>query len=359
MSQLERMQSAMQAAEVPAFLVSDPVNIRWLTGFTGSFAYVIVTESSGVLISDSRYTLQAREQVSVLPTATFANPVKVDDFLFEHLQQLGVSRLAFDQHQVSYGKHADWSRTFAGVELIGHDDPITDLRAIKTREEIDRIREACRLADDCMAHVTDGMQTGVTELELLTRLESFLRSHGSEASFDPIIVSGPRSARPHGVPSQRALEVGDLVTIDLGAIVDGYCSDITRTVVMGPASPRQREVYHAVLAAEQLGIAGLKPGANGREIDAGVRKLLDENELAQYFGHGLGHGLGTAVHDTGRLSPTMDQPIAAGQVWTVEPGVYIEGFGGIRIEDDVLVTEDGPEVLTFFSTELLELPARA
>ncbi|MEO1998823.1 MAG: Xaa-Pro peptidase family protein [Planctomycetaceae bacterium] len=358
MSQLERLQSAMQAADLSAFIVSDPINVRWLTGFTGSFAYVIVSETSGILISDSRYTLQAREQVSVLPTATFANPVKVDDFLYEHLQKLDVTRLGFDQHQVSFAKHSEWKNTFAGIELTGHDDPITDLRAIKTSSEIDSIRAACRLADDCMAHVTDGMQPGITELELLTRLETFLRSHGSETSFDPIIVSGPRSARPHGVPSLRALEVGDLVTIDLGAVVDGYCSDITRTVVMGPASERQREVYAAVLGAEQLGIEGLRPGANGREIDATVRSLLDESQLAQYFGHGLGHGLGTAVHDTGRLSPTMDQSIEAGQVWTVEPGVYIEGFGGIRIEDDVLVTDDGPEVLTFFPTQLLELPTQ-
>jgi len=356
MSQLERMRAAMQAADLPAFLVSDSINIRWLTGFTGSFAYVVVTETSGILISDSRYTLQAREQVNDLPTETFSNPTKPNEFLYSHLQQLGVNRLGFDQHQVSYGKHAEWSEHFAGIELIGHNDPITDLRAIKTSEEMDRIREACRLADDCMAHVTDGMRPGITELELLTRLETFLRSHGSEASFAPIIVSGPRSARPHGVPSQRALQAGDLVTIDLGAVVDGYCSDITRTVVMGPATDRQRTVYGEVLKAEQAGIAALKPGANGREIDAAVRALLGESDLAQYFGHGLGHGLGTAVHDTGRLSPTMEQAIEAGQVWTVEPGVYIEGFGGIRIEDDVLVTPDGPEVLTFFPTQLMEIP---
>lgn len=354
-SNLQRFQAVLAETDLPAFLVSDMPNVRWLTGFTGSFGFAIVTRDAGVFISDSRYTLQASEEIPDLQVHTFANPTNVDDFLYEHLQKLGVTRLGFDRNHLTVAKHQTWESRFSGMELVPHDDPIAKLRMIKNADEIRRIREACRLADDCMRHVVDRIAAGVSELALLGELESFLRAQHSRPSFDPIVVSGPRSARPHGVPSAREVERGDLVTLDLGAVVDGYCSDITRTVVVGQATDRQRIVYEQVLKAEQLGISRLVPGASGREIDGEVRSLLEEKNLAQYFGHGLGHGLGGLVHDSGRLSPTIEQTIEAGQVWTVEPGVYIEGFGGIRIEDDVLVQDSGPEVLTFFPRDLLEV----
>ena len=356
MNPLERFRAAMAEDNVPAFLVSDLPGVFWLTGFTGSFGSAIVTADGGIFLSDSRYTLQAREQVSGLSVETFANPTRFEDFLSEQLQKLGVNRLGFDHNSVTVARLAQWKSKTESVEWIAADDPIVDLRMIKSDEEVSRIRTACQLADDAMKHLFERVRPGISEIELLIELETFLRRHSSETSFAPIIVSGPRSARPHGTPSDKLLEEGEFVTFDLGARVDGYCSDITRTIVVGKASDRHREVYNAVLEGEQAGVAALVAGANGREIDAMVRSILGEKDLAQYFGHGLGHGLGALVHDTGRLSPTMDQEIRNGQVWTVEPGVYIEGFGGVRIEDDVLVTPDGPETLTHFPRELLELP---
>lgn len=355
MSQLDRLRGALKDRGLDAFLVTDIPNLFWLTGFTGSFGQAIVTADSGRFISDSRYTLQAREQVDGLEVATFKNPVNVEDFLQQHLTELGVQRLAYDQNSVTVGRLLKWQDRWTGIDLQPVDDPIGELRIIKTAREVDLIRQACGLADECMQHLVSQIRPGVREIELLIELETFLRRRGSEASFAPIIVSGNRSARPHGVPSDKPLESGDFVTIDLGARIDGYCSDITRTVVVGAATDQQKSIYAAVLDAEQLGVSLLRPGANGREIDAAVRESLGRADLAQYFGHGLGHGLGALVHDTGRLSPTMDQAIAADQVWTVEPGVYIEGLGGVRIEDDVLVTADGPEVLTFFPRDLIEV----
>ena len=351
---LERLREALAARNIDAFLVTDLPNLFWLTGFTGSFGQAIVTADSGRFISDSRYTLQASEQVSGLDVATFRNPVNVEDFIKEHLEALGVTRLGFDRNTVTVGRLLNWQERWEGVELEPETDPIGELRIIKDDRELDLIRQACGLADDCMHHLQQQIRVGIREIDLLIELETFLRKRGSEPSFAPIVVSGNRSARPHGVPSDKELEQGDFVTIDLGARVDGYCSDITRTFVVGAASERQKEIYSAVLEAEQLGVSLLRPGANGREIDARVRALLEEHDLAQYFGHGLGHGLGALVHDSGRLSPTMDQEIMSGQVWTVEPGVYVEGLGGVRIEDDVLVTDSGPEVLTFFPRELIE-----
>jgi Xaa-Pro aminopeptidase len=200
------------------------------------------------------------------------------------------------------------------------------------------------------------LQPGATEYDIGLEIEFFFRRNNADLAFAPIVVSGERSARPHGHPSEKRLESGDFVTMDFGAKLNGQCSDLTRTVVIGEATDRHRQVYAAVLEAELAGIAALKPGAKARDVDAIAREVLGKAQLAEYFGHGLGHGLGSVVHDLGRLAPTSTDIIEVGQVWTVEPGVYIPGFGGVRIEDDVLVTESGPEVLTHTPKEFLVLP---
>jgi Xaa-Pro aminopeptidase len=177
-------------------------------------------------------------------------------------------------------------------------------------------------------------------------IEFYFRRNKAELAFTPIVVSGERSARPHGVPSEKKLEKGDFVTMDFGAKVDGYCSDLTRTVVVGEASDRHREVYGAVLESQMAAIKAIKPGMKASDVDAVSRDLLASHGLAEYFGHGLGHGLGSVVHDVGRMGPTSTDTVAVGQVWTIEPGAYIPNFGGVRIEDDVVVTESGCDVLT-------------
>jgi Xaa-Pro aminopeptidase len=227
----------------------------------------------------------------------------------------------------------------------------------KSPQEVERIRAACRLTDACLEYLLPLIRPGVAESALQLEVELFLRRHGATAAFSPIVVSGERSARPHGTPSEKPLEVGDFVTFDIGARLDGYCSDITRTFVIGEASERHIEVYEQVLKGQLAALDALQPGANGKEVDLLVRAILDEKSFAAYFGHSLGHGLGALVHDAGRLSQTTEQPIEVGQVWTVEPGVYIEGFGGVRIEDDVLITERGAEVLTHFPKRLMILGA--
>jgi Xaa-Pro aminopeptidase len=241
------------------------------------------------------------------------------------------------------------------VELIPGTDPIQTLRMVKSAEEIQAVREACQLVDACLEHIVPQVRPGVSENELLLEVELFFRRNGSSMAFPGIVLSGERTARPHGVPSDRLVETGDFVLFDIGCKVRGYCSDITRTFVVGKASERQKEIYAQVLEAQIACVDALQPGANGRNIDGMARSILDEKELAQYFGHGLGHGLGMLVHDSGRLSSTVDQPLEVGQIWTVEPGVYLEGYGGVRIEDDAVITETGREILTHFSKKLMEL----
>lgn len=357
-SSLDRLRDAMARKGIGALLVSDSSNVGWLTGFTGSFARVLVTEKEALFVTDSRYTIQAQEQVAGIPVTSFASPVNGDTFVGEQARRLGISSLAFEAATTTYAAFETMAGKMTGVTLTPSADLFGELRMIKTPEEVAIIRRACGIADACFGHLTRIIQPGITEYDLQIELEFYLRRAGAGIAFEPIVVSGERSARPHGKASEKALAVGDFVTMDFGARVDGYNSDLTRTVVVGEATDRHREIYGQVLLAEMAAIDFMKPGVKASEVDALARRILDEKDLAQYFGHGLGHGLGRLVHDTGRMNVTSEDVLAPGQVWTVEPGVYIPGFGGVRIEDDVVVTETGVDVLTSSPKELLVLPER-
>lgn len=345
----------MATSGFEAVLVSDPTNVLWLTGFTGTFARVLVTADSGLFITDSRYTLQAAEQVTCLPTVSFASPTDGEAFTGEKARELGIKSLGFESASTTYEAWEKWKEKL-GVDLEPVGALVSKLRQIKSAEEIEKLRRACALADAGFDHVQRFIQPGITEYDIALELEFFFRRQGAGIAFPSIVVSGERSARPHGVPSEKALEVGDFVTMDFGARLDGYNSDITRTVVVGEASARHREVYNQVLEAQLGALDAFQIGRPAREVDAVAREILGKLDLAQYFGHGLGHGLGILVHDSGRLGPTSTDVIEVGQVWTVEPGVYIPGFGGVRIEDDIVITESGIDILTKSTKDLLVLP---
>lgn len=356
MNELVRLRSAIAEMGLEAILVSDPTSVLWLTGFTGTFARVLVTATDGVFITDSRYTLQAQEQVQVLPAVSFASPTDGDEFTGEAARKLGITRLGFESASTTYSAWQKWHEKL-GVELVPVGELISKLRMIKSESEIAKVRAACGLADACFDHVRRLIQPGVSEYDIALEIEFFFRRHGAGVAFPSIVVSGERSARPHGVPSEKKLEVGDFVTMDFGARLDGYNSDITRTVVVGDVSSRHREVYNAVLDAQLGALEAIRAGRLARDVDRTARDILATKDLAKYFGHGLGHGLGILVHDGGRLSPTSEDVIEVGQIWTIEPGVYIPGFGGVRIEDDVVITADGIEILTHSTKELLVLPS--
>lgn len=355
MTALEKLRARMKEKDVPAALISAIDNVRWVSGFSGSSGFVLLTPTSAVFVSDSRYREQAREQVRAMPVEIYANPTTASEAIAGAAKNLGVAELGFESEHVTFATHDSWKKNLNGIALRPVQDLADSLRMKKSDEEIAKVREACAIADSCFEHVQRMLQAGVTEYDIALDMEFFIRRQGCKLAFEPIVVSGKRSARPHGEPSEKKLERGDFVTMDFGASVDGYNSDVTRTVVIGEATARQKEVYEAVLEAQTASIAAIKPGAMARDVDALSREILQKQGLDKFFGHGLGHGLGRVVHDVGKMNATSTDVFEPGQIWTVEPGVYIEGFGGVRIEDDILVTETGCDVLTHCTKKLLEL----
>lgn len=351
MANIDRLRDAISEINVPAMLVSQIDNVQWATGFTGSNGYLIITPTDERFVTDSRYTLQAKEQVPGMKMAVYSSGVESNAFVAEQVREMGIGRIGFESDSMTYAAHRKLATKLEGIEMIPVEDLFSGLRVVKTADEIGKIRAACKLADACFDHVKRMIQVGVSEFDIGLDIEFFFRRNGADLAFDPIVVSGERSARPHGRASEKKLERGDFLTLDFGAKLDGYCSDITRTVVVGEASERHAEVYTAVYKSQMAALEAMKPGVKAGEIDRISRDAM--GDYAQYFGHGLGHGLGRLVHDAGRMNSTSETVLAPGQVWTVEPGTYIPGFGGVRIEDDVVVTESGIEVLTHSQKELL------
>lgn len=356
MSALTRVREKMREQNLPAMLISNVENAGWMTGFSGSSANVVVTPQDALFITDSRYTIQANEEVKDVPVTSFASPVQMTDFVAEQLKSMGVSKIAFEANNTTYEQFENLKGKLNGIELLPAPDIFTDLRLVKTPEEIEKIRAACRLADKCFEHVLRLIQPGFSEYDIGLEIEFFFRRNMAEVGFPPIVASGHRSALPHGRASEKKLEAGDFITLDFGCKLDGYCSDMTRTMVVATLSERHKHIYDCVLESQLAALDMMKPGVMAHDVDAAARDTLAKYDLAQYFGHGLGHGLGRNVHDGGRLGTNSKTLLAPGQVWTVEPGVYIEGFGGVRIEDDVVVTETGIEILTHSTKELLVLP---
>ncbi|MEQ1934762.1 MAG: Xaa-Pro peptidase family protein [Fimbriimonadaceae bacterium] len=354
MNNLERLRARMAEANVSALFLSDITNVAWLTQFSGSFGSAIVTATDARFITDSRYRMQAGEQVKNLDVVSFASPIKFVEFLSSNASEMGVSKLWFESQNLSYSTYEQY-RDALGFEFVSAGDLVSPLRKVKSADEIAKIKHVCGIADACFSHIQRMIQPGTSEYDVALEMEFFMKRQGASVAFDTIVASGWRGALPHGRASEKIIASGDLITFDFGACMDGYNSDITRTVAVGEPTERQREVYNQVLKSQLAALEMMKPGVDGADVDRKVREVMDEKGLSQYFGHGLGHGLGRLVHDSGRLSSTNREILEEGQVWTVEPGVYIDGWGGVRIEDDVVVTADGIEILTHSTKELLVL----
>lgn len=336
--------------------MTQPENRYYLTGFTGSSGYVVVSAERAVLLTDFRYVDQAREQAPLYDVVQHGAPYLPT--LAEVLQAGKVRRLAFEADHVSVTDRAKLGQALAGVELVPTSALVERLRMVKEPAEIARIEAAVACADRAFASLLASglLSPGTSEQAIAARLEYEMRLGGaSRAAFETIVASGPRSALPHGRASGRTLEGGDLVTLDFGAVVDGYCSDITRTLVIGSATDEQRRVYDLVLQAQLAGVAAVRRGAGGKAVDAAARELIAAAGYGDYFGHGLGHGVGLAVHEGPRLALTSENVLEAGMVTSVEPGIYIPGWGGVRIEDLVVVTGEGCWILTRTPKELIEL----
>lgn len=338
-----------------AFFVSDPFNRRYLSGFTGSAGYLLITASHAWLLTDFRYEEAARQEAPDFEIVRYgtggAQNSEGSGGLYEALLSLlqaeGIRRLAFESASMSFAQHRQMTASLPGVELVPCEGVVEGLRRIKDEGEISLIREAVSVAEAAYNAVLPLIRPGVSEKAVALELEFLMRKSGAEAAaFDFIVASGERSSLPHGSPTDRRMQEGDFVTIDFGARVGGYNSDMTRTVVIRRADERQRQVYETVLAAQEAAIQAVKPGVTGAEIDRVARTIIERAGFGENFGHSTGHGVGLAVHEGPRLSPAgKEEMLEPGMVVTIEPGIYIPGWGGVRIEDTVLVTANGCEVL--------------
>jgi Xaa-Pro aminopeptidase len=346
---------ALDRDGLEGLLVTHLPNIRYLTGFTGSAALLLFRADATILISDFRYAAQAPAEVG---TTTL---VEIDQrSVWERLGRLLAARpvgsLGIEAHSLMV-RDAERVSSLTRARVVPTVDLVEGLRVMKAPEEVAAIREAAVLAQEALAEVLPGIRAGQQEIEIAARLEGALRRRGSEwHPFPTIVASGPRSALPHARTSDRVVQAGDLLLLDFGAQVKGYCADLTRTVVVGArADDRQRTVYQLVQSAQRRAIDHLRPGMLARDGDALGRDVIAARGFGDAFGHSLGHGLGLEVHEAPRLAPTSDVPLPPHAVVTVEPGIYFPGWGGIRLEDDVYLGPDRTECLSDGLTDLLEL----
>lgn len=339
---LKKVRRTIESGDYDALLVTNLTNVRYLTGFSGTNGQVLVKSDRSIFFSDPRYEARAAELVQGADIVIYGN--KLTEELPEHLITAG--RLGVEAATMTLSEHAELAEALEDVELVSTKNVVEDVRRIKEPAEVKLIKQAVEIGDAAFEWIQERLAPGVTEREIALELEVQMRRAGAdEVGFDPIVGSGPLSAHIHHTPSDRAFEKGDLVLLDFGAAVGGYRSDLTRTVVLGAATDEQRAVYDIVLEAQHRGIAAIRDGASGLDVDTAARSFIAEAGHGDNFGHGLGHGVGLDIHEAPRLSRISEDVLAAGDVVTVEPGIYLRDSGGIRIEDCVLVTADGSEVL--------------
>lgn len=358
-----RVQAARKLLEekgLDAAFIASPANIRYLSGFAGTDSYLYLSGKKQVILTDSRYTLQAEEEGKDCEVRTIKGERVYGVLLKELLEEDKVKRLGFEDGVMTWQlvkKLQEAAGDKWGEERwIPLGEELSLLRAVKDEEEIEKLARAEQIGDEAFSYILTQIKPGITELEIAAKLEYYMKSHGAqEKGFDTIAASGLHSAMPHAVPSEKVLEKGDFLTLDFGCKYQGYCSDMTRTIVIGKAGEKQKEIYKIVLEAQETALAGLRAGMTGAEGDALARKVIEEAGYGEYFGHGLGHSVGLEIHEKPALSPKDRTILRPGIIETVEPGIYIPGFGGVRIEDMTVITENGIRNLTGSPKELIEL----
>ena len=344
MNRLEILKDALP--DGACFYITSRANIFYYSGFTSEDAALIITRDRQILATDSRYLVQAKTQSPGFEIFNVANgsPIKA----------AAPKRIGFESNYLTYAEFKKLETSADGAELFAADNEISSPRRIKDEGEIKKILAAEALGDAAFSYVLNIIHAGMTEKEVAYEIESYMRKNGaSGTSFETIVASGVRSALPHGTASDKIIENGDFVTMDFGCVLDGYCSDMTRTVVIGRASERQKEIYNVVLSAQKAAIKEISAGKKCSDIDAAARKIIEDAGYGKYFGHALGHSVGIEIHEMPCFSPKSKDLAETGNVITVEPGIYIEGFGGVRIEDVVAISPKYAANLTKSEKDLI------
>jgi Xaa-Pro aminopeptidase len=335
--------------EADAVVVTSHPNIFYLSGFTGTSANLFLTQERAILLTDSRYYIQARAQCPLFEVMEISGAVA------KLTRELGVKVLGYES-SMSVSAFQRLKNSVPEVELVDLAKELTELRAVKSEEEIACSRKAAQICDAAFQDILNLVKPGVTERELALELEFNVRRRGAAGmSFDTIIASGSRSAMPHAEPSEAQVQQGEFLLFDFGAVYEGYCSDMTRTVIVGEPNEKQLEIYDTVLRAQEAAVAALRAGRVCSDIDRIARDIIAESGYGKTFGHGLGHSVGIEIHEDPRLSPSCQTVLMKNMLITVEPGIYVEGFGGVRIEDLAVVGEDGAEILTKTGKKLIKL----
>ena len=352
---LQRVREALIANELDAFVVTNHFNRYYISNFSGSSGCVLITLDNAYLITDFRYKEQAPLEVTSGMEIVIQN-LDMIEVVVDLLKGSGINRVGFESSDVTYSSYRSMTKGLSDKKLVPIAGLIEKLRSIKDEYEIEKIERACAVGDEAFSHMCDFIEVGMTEKEVSIELETYLLAQGLHTSFATIVASGVRGAMPHATPSDKLLEVGDYVTLDFGCIKDYYVSDMTRTIALGVIDAKQKSIYETVLFAQQSAIEAIKVGVSTKYIDGIARKIIDEAGYSEYFGHGLGHGVGLEVHETPNLSPrTDDILIEPGMVFSIEPGIYIPNWGGVRIEDLIAITYDTPKILTKSRKEIIYL----
>ncbi|KYG30966.1 M24 family metallopeptidase [Alkalihalobacillus trypoxylicola] len=354
MNRINKLREKLAEKQLDGLIISSSINRRYISGFTGSAGMVLITQESALFITDFRYVEQAKEQAADFDIIQHKGPIIEE--LATQIKQLGLAKVGFEKDHVVYTMFESFQKQIENSTLIPVTGMIEALRMYKEPAEVELMKQAGKIADAAFEHILTYIKPGVKEIDVSNELEFFMRKQGAiSSSFDIIVASGHRSALPHGVASDKEIQTGELVTLDFGAYYKGYCSDITRTVAVGEVSEQLKEIYETVYQAQQLGVKNIVAGLTGKEADAITRDYITEKGFGEYFGHSTGHGLGMEVHEGPGLSVKSDIVLKPGMVVTVEPGIYIPSIGGTRIEDDILITEEGNESFNFSNKELIIL----
>ena len=358
---LSEIRSRMQENDLDALLVLIEENRRYLSGFTGedhqfdeSAGALLITSGNQILATDSRFEIQAANEAPLFEVVIYRNGLAKE--LKVLAEKLAIKRMGFESNRISVQQHAliykELEKLPDPMALIPMEGLVEAMRVIKSREEIDKTSKALWMAEDVFRHVVKSLKPGMTEKQVAWQMEAGMRTAGADSlSFPVILAAGPNSALPHAIPTDREIRIGEPILFDWGVRLNGYCSDSSRTVILGPPDDTFLTVFNTVLEAQQKAIAAIKEGASSRSVDAVARDYIHNHGFEGKFGHGLGHGTGLAVHEAPRLSPLKETTLRSGMIVTVEPGIYLPEWGGVRIENQVVVTVDGADVPSKLSTD--------
>lgn len=354
MRKLAEVLLIMKSKDIDAVVISDPYNIRYLCGFSGGEGYLYISEKRQCMLVDSRYTIWACSECKDTDVITVTDGYY--DYFNRYISEDRVNVLALEGKHLTHYEFEKMKDKLNCGKVVSLNDEIAALRMIKDKDEVSLIEKAEAIGDAAFSYILTRLAPGMTEKEAAMEIEMYMRNNGADGlSFETIVASGPNSASPHAVPTDRKLCVGDFVTMDFGCIFKGYCSDMTRTVVIGKADEKQKEIYNIVLEAQLNAIEKLRSGITGACGDSYARDVISEAGYGEYFGHGLGHSVGLYIHEQPRLSKSEPMILKPGMVVTVEPGIYISGLYGVRIEDVVVIEDGGVNNLTHSDKKLIEI----